>query len=112
MKRENKEGGVTRSSFLKSSAGVAVGAAAIGVPAAAVLSSRGSAERAPEALEAPTTPNPQEPVVAYVRDAKRGEVTVVAGTSETTYRDPALVSRLLDAAPAANANGGIDVLAP
>ena len=42
---------------------------------------------------------PREPVIAYVRDARRGEVTVMSGTRETTYRDPALVKRLLKAAP-------------
>ena len=37
--------------------------------------------------------------MAYVRDAERGEVTVMSGTGETTYRDPALARRLLAAAP-------------
>ena len=46
----------------------------------------------------PTTGVPEEPVVAYVRDAERGEVTVAAGTTEHTYRDKALVQRLLRAA--------------
>jgi hypothetical protein len=41
---------------------------------------------------------PDEPLVAYVRDARRGEVTVTAGTREHTYRDRALVQRLLRAA--------------
>ena len=52
--------------------------------------------------------------MAYVRDADRGEVTVMAGTSETTYRDPALVQKLLGAAPKDGLinGGGIDVLAP
>jgi hypothetical protein len=35
--------------------------------------------------------------MAYVRDAERGEVTVLSGTRETTYRDPALAQRLIDA---------------
>jgi hypothetical protein len=33
-----------------------------------------------------------------VRDARRGEVTVLSGTTEKTYRDTALVKRLLAAA--------------
>ena len=41
---------------------------------------------------------PAEPLVAYVRDVERGEVTVVSGTHETTYRDKALVKRLVKAA--------------
>jgi hypothetical protein len=35
-----------------------------------------------------------------VSDAKRGEVTVLSGLRETTYRDPALARRLLRAARA------------
>ncbi len=51
--------------------------------------------------------------MAYVRDAQRGEVTVMSGTSETTYRDHGLVRRLMDAAPEPSSlNGAIDVIAP
>jgi hypothetical protein len=52
--------------------------------------------------------------MAYVHNAERGEVTVMSGTNQTTYRDRALVKRLLSAAPThGTANGGgIDVLAP
>ena len=52
--------------------------------------------------------------MAYVRDADRGEVTVMSGANETTYRDPALVKKLLGAAPKEDLvnGGGIDVLAP
>jgi hypothetical protein len=52
--------------------------------------------------------------MAYVRNADRGEVTVMSGTSETTYRDRALVKRLLDAAPQDSTlnGGGLDVVAP
>ena len=109
-KSEDRKGsGVTRLSFLKVSAGAAAGAAAIGVPAAAVISSD-----KPGVPVEPTAATPREPVVAYIRDAERGEVTVVSGTSETTYRDRTLVKRLLAATPQdAVANGGdIDVLAP
>ena len=76
---------------------------------AAVLSE----EKAGTATE-PTTPNPGEPVMAYIRDAKRGEVTVMSGTGETTYRDKSLVKRLMDAAPTESTlnGGGLDVLAP
>jgi hypothetical protein len=108
-KDKTEGGGVTRLSFLKASAGAAAGAAAIGVPAAAVLTGD-----KPRVVPEPSSRNPREPVIAYVRDAERGEVTVLSGTSETTYRDRALVKRLMAAAPSdVNANGGgIDVLAP
>ena len=46
----------------------------------------------------PSGPAPAETVMAYVRDAAKGEVTVLSGTRETTYRDPALTRRLIDAA--------------
>jgi hypothetical protein len=107
-KRKKSDDGVTRLSFIKASAGVAAGAAAVGVPAAGVLSAEKSG-----VVTKPSGPTPQEPVVAYVRDARRGEVTVVAGTTETTYRDPALAKRLLAAAPRTAATGGeTDVIAP
>jgi hypothetical protein len=46
----------------------------------------------------PKSAVPEEPLVAYVRDAERGEVTVTSGTAEHTYRDRVLVQRLLRAA--------------
>jgi hypothetical protein len=102
-------GGVTRLSFIKRSAGVAAGAAAIGVPAAAAI-----ADTSGKVVKQPSAKTPAEPVMAYVRDADRGEVTVLAGTTETTYRDPSLVKRLLSAAPKdAVQNGeGANVIAP
>jgi hypothetical protein len=109
MSREKtEEGGVTRLSFLKASAGAAAGAAAIAVPAAII------AEDKPSVVNKPASTTPREPVMAYVRDADRGEVTVMSGTSETTYRDPALVKKLLGAAPKEDLvnGGGIDVLTP
>jgi hypothetical protein len=83
--------GVTRLSFIKASAGAAAGMAAVAVPAAAAQAQGVETD--------PSSPTPSEPVTAYVRDAKRGEVTVIAGTSERTYRDRALVKKLLAAAP-------------
>ena len=114
MSTDKTEGdGVTRLSFLKASAGAAAGAAAIAVPAAVVAQEKSSAEKPAEVTE-PSSPNPPEPVMAYVRDPRRGEVTVMSGTSETTYRDPALAKKLLGAAPKDGIlnGGGIDVLAP
>ena len=95
MSDEKTEGtGMTRLSFLKASAGAAAGVAAVTVP--------GAAAAAGEQAGVPTHPSartPREPVVAYVRDAGRGEVTVVSGTREITYRDRALTRRLMKAAP-------------
>ena len=99
-KDKTESDGVSRLSFLKASAGVAAGAAAIAVPGAAALAD----EKAREVE--PSSTNPREPVMAYVRDAERGEVTVMSGTGETTYRDPSLVKKLLAASPKDSANGG------
>lgn len=88
------DAGVTRLSFIRTSAGVAAGMAAVGVPTAVAR------EREEAGVEtAPSAPTPDEPVTAYVRDAERGEVTVIAGTSEKTYRDRVLAKRLMSAAP-------------
>ncbi len=89
-----------RRSLIATSAGVA-GTVAVTtiVPGAATIA---TADAASTAIPAPTTPVPNHPVVAYVHDAGRGEVTVVSGASERTYRDRALVKRLLAAASQAS----------
>jgi hypothetical protein len=95
--------GSNRRLFLQSTAGAVGGAAAVlAGPKMASLaleaaSPGGPTERKPVVTE-PSGPLPREPVTAFVRDADRGEVTVLSGTFETTYRDPVLVKRLLDAA--------------
>jgi anaerobic selenocysteine-containing dehydrogenase len=104
--RTDGDGGVSRRKFIKTSAAAAGGAAVVVGPAA-VLSGEQKG-----VVTKPSSPAPPEPVMAYVRDAKRGEVTVMAGTGETTYRDPALVKRLLAAAPQTSIEGGADVVAP
>ncbi|HUZ27882.1 MAG TPA: twin-arginine translocation signal domain-containing protein [Solirubrobacteraceae bacterium] len=105
--------GVDRRSFIKTSAGVAAGAAGIAAGAAAITRAEqgglGGAVTS-EMLE-PTGSAPKEPIMAYVHDARRGEVTVLAGTSETTYRDPDLAKRLVSAATR-RLTGGSDVIAP
>jgi hypothetical protein len=95
--------GTSRRAFLQGTAGAAAGAAAIlAAPkvASIALDAPGSSVPAdPKAVVTkPSGPAPQEPVTAYVRNPERHEVTVMSGKQETTYRDPALVKRLLDAA--------------
>jgi hypothetical protein len=92
--KETEDRGMTRLSFIKASAGAAAGMAAISVPGAAAL----PREKAGVQTD-PSSPTPREPVIAYVRDAGRHEVTVVSGTHEETYRDRALVRRMMAAAP-------------
>ena len=85
---------MNRRSFVKV-AGAASGAAAlVAAPPLARIAAGGGSGQAIE----PTTGVPDEPLVAYVRDVERGELTVVAGTRETTYRDRALVQSLSRAA--------------
>ena len=107
--KRTEDGGMTRLSFIKASAGAAAGVAAISVPGAAAR----SREEEAGVHTHPSSPPPREPVVAYVRNAERSEVTVVSGTKEKTYRDRALVRRLLAAAPrrSMRKGGGSDVLA-
>jgi hypothetical protein len=95
--------GASRRAFIGGSVGAAAGAAVIlATPkvAAIALDSPGSSVPVePKAVvTTPSGPAPHEPVTAYVRDAERGEVTVMSGKNMTTYKDPALVKRLLDAA--------------
>ncbi|HEV3125194.1 MAG TPA: twin-arginine translocation signal domain-containing protein [Candidatus Dormibacteraeota bacterium] len=82
---------LTRRGFLQTSAGAATGVAAISVPGLAMVLDHGSA-----AADLPASAG--EPVVAYIRDASTGEVTVMAGHNEVTQHDPELVRRLLKAA--------------
>jgi hypothetical protein len=95
--------GTSRRAFLQGTAGAAAGAAVIlATPKVASIaldgSSPGAANDPKAVVTKPSGPAPPEPVTAYVRDPHRGEVTVMSGTRETTYRDPVLVKRLLDAA--------------
>jgi hypothetical protein len=111
---QGEERGLNRRSFIRASAGVATGATVLGMPTAAVLGVPAAAaalEGGSDAVEvAPSSAAPAEPLVAYVHDARKGEVTVLAGTREATFRDPALVKRLLAISPA-DPNGGADVVA-
>ena len=95
--------GSDRRMFLQGVAGAATGAALIlATPKVASIaldaSNHSSPTQSKPVVTAPSGPAPREPVTAYVRNADRGEVTVMSGTRETTYRDPVLAKRLLDAA--------------
>ncbi len=94
--------GTSRRAFLQGTAGAAAGAAVIlATPKVASVAldvaSTGAAAEPKAVVTKPSGPAPPEAVTAYVRNADRGEVTVMSGKRETTYRDPALVKRLLDA---------------
>ena len=91
---KTEDSGVTRLSFIKSSAGVAAGVAAASVPIAAAQAKEQAAKETKVSHRMPA-----HPVTAVVRDAKHSEVTILNGTGEKTYRDPVLVKRLLAHAP-------------
>jgi hypothetical protein len=99
--RDPERKGLNRRSFLHTSGGVATGIAVTvlptGVVALAAPAADAKAQPAPRRID-PHGDVPQETVMAYVHDAKHGVVTVVSGTTEKTYSDPALAKRLLDAA--------------
>jgi anaerobic selenocysteine-containing dehydrogenase len=88
---------LSRRSFLKSSAATATGAVIAASPLAAAAAA--AEAETPAAVTSPTGAAPAEPVMAYVHNVAAGEVTILKGTSQTTYNDPALVKRLLAAAP-------------
>ncbi|HEX4344137.1 MAG TPA: hypothetical protein VHZ31_01105 [Solirubrobacteraceae bacterium] len=83
--------------MIATSAGVAT-TAAVTVVSPAAASAMGLAEARRVAVATPSTPIPAHPIVAYVHDAAKGEVTIVTGGVERTYRDAALVKRLVAAA--------------
>ena len=93
---QTRLGRISRRSLIASSAGLATTAAVTAVTPPAVALARADAPATP--IRPPATPVPSHPVIAYVHDAGRGEVTVVSGTTERTYHDPILVRRLLAAA--------------
>jgi hypothetical protein len=95
--------GTSRRQFLAGGAGAAAGAAIILATSkvgSGVLDAprHGAGAQVNPTVTKPSGPPPREPVTAYVRSVERGEVTVMSGKQETTYRDPVLVKRLLDAA--------------
>ncbi len=92
------DGGLSRRTFIMTSAGAAT---VVGVPAAVALT-----DKKQPVLTEPSAPPPREPVMALIRNAERGEITVMSGTAEATYRDPELVKRLMAIAPESTMEAG------
>ncbi|HZP90163.1 MAG TPA: hypothetical protein VFC04_04105 [Actinomycetota bacterium] len=88
---------LSRRAFLrKASVGAAAGAGAIGA-----LAGGTPAKALARELRRAAEPQQQadgEPVVAYVSDQARDEVTIMVGTREVTHRDPDLARRIRRAA--------------
>jgi len=89
---ELDESGLARRNFLKAAA---MGAAAVGVAVAVPSVLAHAAEAADSRPSAEGAPDGDQPLVAYVRDPRSGEVVVMTGGTEVLRRDPGLVSRLV-----------------
>ncbi|OGD12405.1 MAG: hypothetical protein A2W20_04450 [Candidatus Aminicenantes bacterium RBG_16_66_30] len=90
------ERGLSRRGFLK---GTAVGLGAVGLAAAApawMVASSG--HTAPQAVSKEDALPPSGSLVAFVRDATKGEVVIMVGSKEVVRKDLALVSHLASAA--------------
>ena len=88
--------GLSRRRFLK---GTAVGLGAAGLIAAApawMVATSGDTTSQAESNEDASTPSGS--LVAYVRDAAKGEVVILSGTTEVVRKDRTLVARLVSAA--------------
>lgn len=87
---------VTRRTFIKQVSAGAAGVAAVGamgMPSAGARTRSASANSHEAAADTGT-----EPVMAFVHDRRKGEVTLLVGHREIVHRDPELVRRLLHAA--------------
>lgn len=70
----------------------------IAAAALAIVPALSHVQLAPSAPAAPSpAPALAEPLTAFVRDAKTGEVALFVGTREVIVRDAALVARLVQA---------------
>ena len=89
--------GLSRRRFLKGTA-VGLGAAGLMVagPTAWVLTSSG--DTAPQAVSKEDDSPASGSLVAYVRDAAKGEVVIFTGSREVVRKDPALVAQLTSVA--------------
>jgi hypothetical protein len=86
---------LTRRGFIHTSVGAATGLAAAGaLGAAAPLA--GALVRPDR--NAPLGHGAPQPMVAYVRDASRGEIALMVGDREVSYHDSEMVARLIKAA--------------
>ena len=86
---------LSRRRFLKKTA---LGLTAAGAAAAApgwVLTRNGADGKSEIISSQPGDTPAGSPLVAYVRDASKGEVVLMIGTQEIVRRDPALVARLV-----------------
>ena len=87
------DGMVSRRSLLKAAAAGAV----VGIPAVVFMTNGLGGDSNPGVSSATASAAPSmsnQPVVAFVRDASKGEVVVMSGVSEVVITDKQLVARL------------------
>jgi hypothetical protein len=89
-------GGVTRRRFLANTS-LGLGVAVTGLAAVSALDATGRSGARPGSLP--------EPVILHVRDVSKGEVMILAGTTQVVIRDRELVSHLISAVSKAAASG-------
>lgn len=91
--------GISRRTFLKSTAGVAAGAATVAaLPGGVALASTTAAADGEATAASSEAAAATGPVIAYIEQGRRSEIRVMVGDREVVHRDPALVRRLLNAA--------------
>ena len=96
---------VSRRDLLRASAAAAVvvPVAKLSGSASAAATSAALTDRASNANDAELSPheaagvNAEGPVIAYVKDAASGDVSILHGTSESVVRDRRLVSKIVRA---------------
>lgn len=100
MAEKNLGSRLGRRDMLKAFAGIgAAGVAAAALPALVLLPNQGNSPKTDGmASSAPAmTANLTEPLVAYIKDASKGEVVIMSGFNEFTITDHDLVARLAGA---------------
>jgi hypothetical protein len=84
-----------RRSFLKRSVAAAAGLGAfVAAPGWVLANWRGADVKRSSA--APTAPALETPIVAYVRDAAKGEVVLLVGETEVVRKDRSLAAHLIE----------------
>lgn len=95
-KTEPKTATLTRRKFLTGTTVGVAGAATVGVVVGA-LGDTTVRNIAQSSTEATATTQLSNPLMVYVTDASKGEVTFLLGSHEVVRHDPALVARLVKA---------------
>jgi len=86
---------LSRRNFLAQGAVAAGAVAVVGQQTAGAAAAAGPAVTAASAHTwFGAVPEPSEPFVVFIRDAAKGEVSVLVGENEVSYVDRALVGRL------------------